>query len=81
MVFGNRHLVVVNYNNNARAEFRRLVKAFKRLTARERAIAYYGYNVFIGSFNVASLLQPCGKADGCGGVANFKVVILRTFCW
>ena len=60
MVFGNRHLIVVNYNNNARAEFRCLVKAFKRLTARERAIAYYGYNVFIGSFNVASLLQPCG---------------------
>ena len=80
MVLGDRHLVVVYNDDDARAKLRSLIKSFESLTARQRTVAYYGYDILLGSLHVARLLQSSCKTDGCGSVAHLKVIVLRTLC-
>ena len=81
MVLGNRHLVVVYNDDDARAKLRSLIKSFECSTARQRTVANNGYDILLGSLHVACLLQSSGKTDGCGSVAHLKVIVLRTLCW
>ena len=81
MVLGNRHLVVVYNDDDARAKLRSLIKSFECFTARQRTVANNGYDILLGSLHVACLLQSSGKTDGCGSVAHLKVIVLRTLCW
>ena len=76
MVFGYRHLVVVDHDDDAGAEFGGFVEAFKGFAARERPVADDGYDVFVGATYVARLLQSGGQTDGCRGVAHLEVVVL-----
>ena len=80
MVLGYRHLVVVYNDDDARAKLRSLIESFESLTARQRTVAYYGYDILLGSLHVACLLQSSCKTDGCGSVAHLKVIVLRTLC-
>ena len=70
VVFGNRHLVVVHHDDDARSEFRSLVKSLKRFAARERPVANDGNDVFVRFFDVACLLQSRRQTDGGGGVPH-----------
>ena len=80
MVLSDRHLVVVYNDDDARAKLRSLIKSFESLTARQRTVAYYGYDILLGSLHVARLLQSSGKTYGCGSVAHLKVIVLGTLC-
>ena len=80
MVLGDRHLVVVYHDDDARAKLRSLIESFESLTARQRTVANNGYDILLGSFHVACLLQSGCKTDGCGSMAHLKVVILRALC-
>ena len=79
MVLGNRHLVVVYNNDDARAKLRSLIESFECLTTRQRTIANNGYDILLGSLHVACLLQSGGKTYGCGSVAHLKVIVFGTF--
>ena len=80
MVLGDRHLVVVYHDDDARAKLRSLIKSFECFTARQRTVTYYGYDILLGSFHVARLLQSSCKTDGCGSMTHLKVIVLRTLC-
>ena len=79
VVLGNRHLVVVHHNDDARAQLRSLVKPLKSHAARERAVANDGNDVLVGALDVARLLQSGGQTDRSRGVSHLKVVVLRAF--
>ena len=79
VVLGDRHLVVVHHDDDARTQLRRLVETLERLTARERAVADDGYDVLVRALHVARLLQTGGKTHGCRGVSHLEVVVLGAF--
>ena len=79
MIFGDRHFVVVHHDDDARAEFRSLIKSLESLAARKGAVADNGDDVLIGTLDVARLLQTGGKTHRSGSMPHLEVIIFRTF--
>ena len=75
VVFGDGHLVVVDHDDEVRAQFRRPVEAFEGFAAAERPVADDGNHVSSSPCQVASLGESAGKADGGGGVSDDEVVV------
>ena len=79
MILGNGHLVIVDNDDEVRAQFGTYIQSFEGFTSTQRAIADDGDDVFVRAFDVAGLLKARGQADGCRGVSHFKVVVYRAF--
>lgn len=76
VVLGNRHLIVVEQDDEIGAQFGRIVEPLESLAAAERAVAQHGNDVLGAAQQVAPLGQAAGKADGRRRVAYHKVVVL-----
>ena len=76
MVFGNRHLVVVDHDDKVRAQFGCPVKAFKCFTTTERPIADDGNHVARLAAQVATFGQATCQADRRGSMADDEMIVL-----
>ena len=57
VVFGNRHLVVVDHNNHVRVQLGSNVETLKRLAAAQRPVANHGNHIEMLAAQVARLRQ------------------------
>ena len=79
VILGDAHLVVVNDDDDVRAQCGGRVEPLERLAAAEAAVADDGDDVLRAAQHIAALLQSGGQRDGGGGVSDLEVVVLRRF--
>ena len=79
VILGDAHLVVVNHDDDVRAQCGSRVEPLEGLAAAEAAVADDGDNVLRAAEHIAALLQAGGQRDGGGGVSDLEVVVLRRF--
>ena len=70
-----RHLIVIHHNYEVGTQFRCPIQAFESLSTAQRTVSYHGYNVVLFTFEVSSFCQSACKADRCGGVTDYKVIM------
>ncbi len=64
VVLGYAHLVVVDDDDEVRAERSAVVETFECHAAAERAVANHGHHIFLASLKVARFGQTCGQSYG-----------------
>ena len=75
MVFGNRHIVVVDDDNHIRSQNSGVVQRFQRFAARQRPVAHNRDNVIIFAFQIAGFRQTVRQARPRGGVSDLEKVV------
>ena len=75
VVFGNRHFVVVDDNNDVTVKHRRIAQSLQRFAAGKRTVADHRDHVVLFAPKVARFGQTAGQADGSRRMADDKKVV------
>ena len=75
-VFGDGHLVVVEYDDHPRVAVAGVVERLIAHDAGQRAVSHHGHNAVVAVHDVAGAGHAQRGGDGCGSVSRRKGVVL-----
>ena len=76
MILGNGHLVIVDNDDEVRAQFGTYIQSFEGFTSTQRAIADDRNHITRLTLQVARLGKPACQTDGGRGMPNDEEVVL-----